>query len=329
MKGLSPRQRAQVLVRKFRDFTDCVCFEVDGKVFEAHVNEHLLAAEHSIYKRAYVGDAGLRRLLRFQERLECDTPSNIKFSRPAGRASGDYNTGMGNSLIMLCVVVGVLRSYGLPFDVAVDGDNALVFMSKEHSLRVLPDFGDRVRGDSGLVLTLEKPVSVIEKIRFGKSAPVLLDDGYTMVRDYRSVMSNGTASHRHLRHPKAVARWLKGVAQCELSLAAGLPVLQAWSLRLLELTGDVKAMRAGAYRDQLFMGAVLGESKARPISAKTRESFAIAFDLLPDQQLEVEALLGKIGLEIHPIEVIPPSLHDWRVASPGVMEPWALASFYS
>jgi len=99
-KGLNPRQRANLIVRKFNQFRDCVVFEVDGKAFEAHVTVPQLEQEHSVYDVAYQ-DARLRKVLSRQLELAGVTANGVKFSRPGGRASGDYNTGMGNTLVML------------------------------------------------------------------------------------------------------------------------------------------------------------------------------------------------------------------------------------
>lgn len=295
LKGLSPRQRANLLVRKFRAFDDCVVFEVDGKAFEAHVGPSLLNHEHAVYSRAFPGDRGLDRLLGFQKGMFGRTAGGIAFSREGGRASGDYNTGMGNSIAMLCIVAGTLSFYGVPFDLAVDGDNALIFLERSHYPRVVASFASRVRSWSGMELTLEKPTSVVERIRFGRSAPVFLGRGrgWTMVRDWQSVLAGTGATHLWRSVPGGFAAWMAGVVRCELSLALGVPILQGWALNTLRTMGPTKAVDATVYRDYQAMGAWLaGVEDTTVVTDECRVSFEIAFGVPAEVQRALETSLA-------------------------------------
>jgi hypothetical protein len=294
-KGLNQRQRANLVVRKFSSLEDCEVFEVDGRAFEAHVGPDQLKAEHAVYESAFPGDRGLQRLLREQLVLTGKTPSGVKFSRDGGRASGDFNTGMGNTIIMLVVVVAVLRRHNIPYDVLVDGDNALVFLRHGDTSRVLRDFAADVLNLSGHEVTLDRPVNFIEGIRFGQSAPIFLGPGmgYCMVREYTKVLSNAFSSHRWLREPVFAREWMRGVAGCELSLARGVPVLQAWALELQKLLGSPDGVRAFPHTDYLVAGAwFAGLECAVEVSAETRVSFARAFGLEPEEQIRLENSFG-------------------------------------
>lgn len=291
-KGLNQRQRANLLVRKFTSMDDCEVFEVDGKAFEAHVGPHQLALEHAVYESAFPGDKELRALLREQLVLRGKLSSGVKFSREGGRASGDFNTGMGNTIIMLVVVVAALKRHNVPFDVLVDGDNALVFLPHRCSSRVLRDFAKDVLESSGHEVTLERPVRVVEEIRFGQSAPVFLGPrrGWCMVRDYRKVLSGALSSHRWLREPRFALEWMRGVAGCELSLARGVPVLQAWASALQDLLGSPDGVRAHPYTDYFVLGAwFAGLGDVVPVSLEARVSFERAFGLAPEAQVMLES----------------------------------------
>jgi hypothetical protein len=296
---LNPRQRANLIVSKFESLEDCVVFEVDGKAFEAHVGPHQLRQEHAVYRAAFPGDRELSDLLRVQERLEGRASFGAKFSREGGRASGDFNTGMGNTIIMLAVVVSCLRAYKVPFDVLVDGDNALVFLRHRDSSRVLRVFAADVLACSGHEVTLERPVSVLEEIRFGQSAPIHLGPkrGYCMVRDYRKVLSGALSSHRWLREPRFAREWIAGVARCELSLARGLPVLQEWALQLLDASEHSGAVRAHPYGDYFYLGGwMAGVDVALDVSLEARVSFERAFGLDPEAQVRLErSFRGRLG----------------------------------
>jgi len=317
-KGLSPRRRANLIKRKFDGFLDCVCFEVDGKAFEAHVTQPFVDREHAVYRRAY-GSSGLGDVLRRQV-FKGVTKNGVKFSRRGGRASGDFNTGMGNTLIMLAVCVGVLSTYGVSYDILADGDNALVFLERKDLRRVSENFYQDVLEASGFEMTLEKPVSYLEGIRFGRSAPLYVGF-WTMVREPWSVLSGAYASHRWLREPRFGRRWVKGVARCELSLALGVPVLQAAALSVLKQVEDEKEVRADVLADYFMLGARLSDvGEAVDVSIESRISFERAFGIPPDEQIAMEKHLLGVGVS-HPRGVVSmPPWSAWQTAEPGLYE---------
>jgi hypothetical protein len=321
-KGLSPRSRANLIARKFGSFASCVVFEADGKGFEAHVSTGQLREEHGVYGAAYEGDRSLAHVLSYQLEMAGRTSGGWKFTRPGGRASGDFNTGMGNSLIMLASVASGIPD-DVPYDVLVDGDNALVFLAGADVARVYPNFHRRVLEQCGQELTLETPVSTLEAVRFGQSAPVYLGHGlgYTMCREWSKVLSSFPASHRWLVEPKFARRWLYDVCRCELSLALGLPVVQEVFLKMLRHLGrDAKKVQGIALADYFVVGAWLAEEKdAVPVSLETRLSYERAFGLCVADQLLMEDLVEPgFGLASWVTET--PAYASALEAEPGLIE---------
>jgi len=224
---------------------------------------------------------------------------------------------MGNTILMLCIVVGVLRTFGVEFDVLADGDNCLIFLHGESANSVIPGFAAQVLAESGQELTLERPVRTVEEVRFGRSAPVNLggNRGWTMVRDYLSVLSGGLSSHRYLREPKFAKEWLTGVAMCELSLARGIPVLQAWASSVLRTTGFRGNVRRDPYKDYFCQGAWLaGLDERVEVGLETRQSFERAFGLTVEDQVVLEdSFSGLPGgryelVEFHGLASWPPGV---------------------
>jgi len=329
-KGLNLSARAGLVLKKMKSLhaltgEPCVVFEVDGASFEAHVDLWQLNEEHAIYQCAHKGDPELARLLKRQETNEGVTSGGVRFSRPGGRASGDFNTGMGNTLIMSVVVVATLKELQVPFDILVDGDNALVFLPQSVSDRVVRCFAPLAKRMSGHEMVLENPTTVPEEIRFGQCAPVEISPGkWRMVRDWKKVISQMTSSHAHLQQPKFVAPFIRGVAQCELSLHSGVPVAQELASRLIHVTEGCRAVDEHFYRDYQALGVDVGSrEKARLVSPTTtaRESFSRAFGLDPDAQLQVEALLRDTVLDVTQWR---PEESPWQFgladASPGLVE---------
>lgn len=208
------------------------------------------------------------------------------------------------------------------FDVLADGDNALVFLERRDLRGVLGGFARIALAASGHELTLEQPCSVIEQIRFGQSAPVWLGPtrGWSMVREPLKVLSTATSSHRWLREPVFAREYLAGVAMCELSLARGLPVLQAWSLELLRAMGSPTKVRAHPHVDYFVVGAHLARpQEALPVLHEVRLSFERAFGFSPEAQIRMEAGFSA-PRELDFTEV--PAFADLDAAVPGVMEDW-------
>jgi len=320
-KGLNPQRRGHLIERKFKSFKNCVVFEADGKAFEAHVGPEQILAEHSVYKAVFPHDKGLAKLLSYQENLTGRLQCGAKFGRPGGRASGDFNTGMGNTIIMLCVVSAVMRSFGVRFDLLVDGDNCLVFLEQCDLPVVLAEFADRSREWSGQELVLERPVHTMEEIRFGQSAPIFLGkSGWTMVRDYVKVLSGATSSHKWLREPLFAERYLQGVARCELSLSRGVPVLQAWALSMLEISNSRKVLKDDPFADYFVVGAFFADAgSAQPVLPETRVSFERAFGCTVEEQLRLErsfTLPEGQSYRRHQ------GYRDWVLADPGLMDTW-------
>jgi len=298
-KGLNAVQRANLIVKKFGTVRDCVVFEVDGRAFEAHLLVQQLRGEQSVYNAAY-RDPELREALSHQLRNKGVTTSGLRFARDGGRASGDFNTGMGNSIVMLAVVMASLSYLNVEeWDTLVDGDNALLFLPRHVSHRVVRDFAEAALFVSGHEMALERATDVIEEVRFGQSAPVFDGVGWQMVREWRKVISQGTSSHVHLREPRFARSFLRGVALCESSLAHRVPILWTWTRRLLACTEGERAAGLTHLSDYLMLGVDVESCSARQAaepSWEARQSFHRAFGLTPDEQRNIEHLLGETQL---------------------------------
>lgn len=299
-KGLNQVQRANLIVRKMREIGDCVVFEVDGRAFEAHVDEWQLLQEHSIYAAAYPGDGDLMHVLSKQLRNFGVTSNGCRFSRRGGRASGDFNTGMGNTLVMLAVVMGVMSRFrGLRWDTLVDGDNALLFLPRPRCHEVYDRFSDIATEISGHEMTLERPTCVVEEVRFGQSAPVRVNGGWKMVRDWTKVVSHSASSHHHLREPRYALEFLRGVALCEGFLADGVPILWAFTRNLLSRTESISNPRMHGLRDYMVLGVPvddLGEVTVGEPDDEARQSFELAFGVTTTQQRNIEDWLLRVGV---------------------------------
>jgi len=289
-KGLSGRQRAALIERKFHSQPGLVAFEVDCKSFESHLDVRQLQREHGVYT-ALCPSRRLAQLLSWQLDFDGRFSSGVKYHARGVRASGDFNTGLGNTLIMCALGLAVARDLRLPFDILADGDNAVFFVRGVD----LPRWSERLPQvflEMGHEAEVGATAYTVEEVVFGQSKPVLLSDGWMMVRDPLKVISHACCSHVHFSEMKGGLSVLKAVGFCEAHLGSGVPVLQEFAHCILRATRHVRFSRAEL--PDLRLQAVLEaedtrvERKRQYISPATRVSFEKAWGIDTSTQLELE-----------------------------------------
>nr|AWY11001.1 RNA-dependent RNA polymerase [Sclerotinia sclerotiorum umbra-like virus 1] len=271
-KGLNGEQRASLIRRKMESVGEC---ESCGSL--------------------------VRVLLQTQRKLKGKTLGGIKFEREGCRASGDFNTGLGNTLVMGSCVDAILRSAESSLGAfrttfLADGDNALVFVETCMAEGVRSFFSSMVHTVVGQELTVEKPTTVYEEVVFGQCKPCFNGDHYTMVRHPLKTLSNAFSGYRHYDQSAYVGPALKAVCRAELSLSRGIPLLEAYFARALE--------RLEVYRDLKDPSVVLedrlrhalapayaAKSGTRGVCMDARLSFQRAWGIGVEEQILMEAEL--------------------------------------
>lgn len=333
-KGLNPRARAELIACKMGNVgSGCVVFEVDGKSFESHITVDDLDLEHSVYLAAFGRDRHLQRLLSYQLELKGRTANGIKFRRLGARASGDPNTGLGNTLIMLAACRAAMAflidesQTRIRYDLLADGDNCLIFVQDTKAGYVWSNFARAASTVSSQELAVENPVSRLEHVVFGQSKPVLSSEGfYTMVRDPWKVLSGAFSGHKHYHDMTFGSKVLRAVSQGELALARGVPVLQAYFQQAVFLTRYVPEL---PHPEDVLEGRVLEllRSSGRtlretlssvstvPVTDASRRSFADAFGISIEMQHALEEnLVRNLDLPVPQTSWrrIFPKTHVWR-----------------
>jgi len=321
-KGLNGRQRASLIRRKFESQPGLVAFEVDCKSFESHLSKHQLQLEHGVYN-SLVRDPRLAQLLSWQLEFDGHFSSGVKYHASGVRASGDFNTGLGNTLIMVALGLAVARDLGLKFDLLADGDNA-VFFVRGVDLPLWHARLPEVFLEMGHEAEVGGVAYCVEEVVFGQSKPVQLSDGWRMVRDPLKVMSHACCSHVHFSEMRGGLSVLKAVGFCEATLGAGVPVLQEFAHAILRATRGARFSRAEL--PELRLQSVLESQDTRvqrkrlPISDATRVSFYKAWGVDVGEQHRLEKYFSEVtihwpkGWDDVPLD---------RTFS-GVMDPWGL-----
>lgn len=304
-KGLNGVARAALIDRKMRSIGDAAVFEVDGKAFEAHVSSKQLRLEHGVYKAAYPGDRQLRDLLEVQLKLKGKTSGGIRFQREGCRASGDTNTGMGNTVLMGGFTISALQQIAPDsrWTILADGDNALLFVERLLVERVRAAFGPVISQICGHEMTVERPVHTLEEVVFGQSQPCFAAGRYTMVRNPWKVLSGAFCGYRHFHEPRFAKDLISGIAMAERSWTRGLPVLGPYFSRVCELG---RSWRTSRNLDDFLEGHLINlppDPGETPISLESRVSFEMAFGVDPPGQLLLERLLIE-GLDGEFVDVV-------------------------
>lgn len=295
-KGLSGEGRAELLRRKWSARRDMVAFEVDCKSFESHVRGFQLEVEHGIYT-SLLRDPRLRKLLSWQREFVGTGTGGVRFKLEGVRASGDFNTGLGNTIIMCCLVLMVAEATRTRFDFLADGDNAVVFIRKTDLplwRSSLPD----VFLAAGHEAELGDVAESFSEIVFGQSKPLMVDGVWRMVRDPFKIMSQACAGFKHFSEMRGGMRVLKSVAYCEAVSAAGVPVLQEYAQSLLKATQGVTFSKAVLdnfeYQRILSRGIRWSEARRRTISQQTRTLFERSWGVSVEEQLRLERKLSVV-----------------------------------
>nr|UYZ32453.1 RNA-dependent RNA polymerase [Alternaria dianthicola umbra-like virus 2] len=296
-KGLNAKERASLIRTKLYSTPGLVAVEIDGVSFESHFSKAILAAEHDFYLRFYSGAerSRLQQLLSWQQEFR-GSGEGLSFKASGVRASGDFNTGLGNTLVMLTLVQMVASRCPGRFDVLADGDNALLFVPEKH-LDVWREQVVAVTATAGFEMTIEQPVSDLRRVVFGQSKPFFDGNSWKMVRDPMKVLSHAACGYRHYQDLHGGLRVLKSVAYCEAVLSAGVPVLQEYAHSLLRATAGVSFSKAEpedyVYASLVAKGYDWAATRKLPVTARAREDFAVSFGISVEDQLRWEESLSK------------------------------------
>lgn len=298
LKGLNADQVAVELRGSWDTFDDPVAFGLDASRFDQHVSVDALQFEHGVYNQVFQSSE-LRWLLKMQLSnrgfARCEDGA-FQYKVEGCRMSGDINTGMGNCLIMSCIVLAYFEHVGVQARLANNGDDCVV-ICENRDLEKFANIGEWFL-DFGFTLTREPTVRVFEKIEFCQFQPVLCSTGWRMVRNPWTAMSKDATSLLSWDTPTDVAAWAHAIGSCGLSLTTGVPVWQAWYSQLLRIGRSRESATESVYDSG--MGYAARGVKPAVITSESRVSFYRAYGILPDEQEALEEVYSQ------PLELIGP-----------------------
>lgn len=306
MKGYNSEQVARHLRSHWESIRNPVAVGLDASRFDQHVSVPMLTWEHQRYLAFYRGHyrRELAKLLKWQltnsGTVRCPD-GKLKYTVSGTRCSGDMNTALGNCLLMCAMVWSYCRTMGVQkFRLVNNGDDCVLIVGREDVRQVvdgLPGYFAAL----GFVMKVEKPVDVFEQISFCQTNPVWDGAVWRMVRDPRISLSKDATLLRTPHNSAEMDIHLNAIGECGLALTGGLPVLEAYYSvmtraiperyrRKLELLAkraesrDLEILGSGMY--QLARG--MADRRGTPITVDARVSFARAFGISPQVQVELE-----------------------------------------
>lgn len=303
MKGHNAASSGSVMAEKWESFRSPVAVGLDASRFDQHVSSDALRWEHQVYLGFFRGAdrEELARLLDWQIKNKGfgrASDGEARYTVEGSRMSGDMNTGLGNCLLMCAMIYCYMRAKNIPYSLANNGDDCVLFMEKDH-LSLIQDLPDWFL-EIGFTMKMESPVYDLEAVEFCQTHPVWTPQGWVMVRKHRTAMAKDCVSVVDLQHPRVLRRWMGAVGGAGLSLTGGIPVQQEFYQMFLRHGLDPLEhpfLESGFFRLAQGMTRYYG-----PIDAKTRYSYWLAFGVLPDEQIVIENALAIRSLYLGPAD---------------------------
>lgn len=245
-KGLSPVAIADLLLQKVELFNAPVYISCDHSKFDSTINVDHLKFEHAIYKRVYK-DRELKQLLSRQMHNKGFSRNGIQYSVRGTRMSGDYNTGLGNSLINRAVLEAWLKD--VKHEIMLDGDDAVVIVEASDVQKLDENFMERCGFTTRISSTHELQEVEYCKRRMCFSQPPV------MVRNPIRALSN-FAITTYNYGALGFERWARGTYYCEQVSNKGVPIF-----RSLPTTGKkiIDADSARKVESELTVKCTVGE----------------------------------------------------------------------
>lgn len=311
-KGLNQVDRARLLRRKMERFRAPVVLSLDMSRFDQHVDVEALKIEHSVYLSSNPS-SWFQRLLSWQLVNRVHSRLGFKYVTLGKRMSGDMNTALGNCVIMISMVLGIMIKYSKPFDLLDDGDDCLLIVERSELEFLRADLPCQFL-KMGHELKIENVAFTLPQVSWCQSSPICTAAGWKFVRHPNKVMSCALVGVRWLNAPTWLRlEYLAGLADCEFVLNVGVPILQEYALALRRNSRGAKARfdeSSGEWfrylREVKLYRRSTGQDLDLEITDAARDSFYEAFGVSRQAQLDAEM-----------------ALRNWNFSVEGVTEAFA------
>ncbi len=290
VKGCNALEIGEMFREKWSLLSRPVAVMLDVSRFEFHVGKKMLQHEHSYYTIPFpeireLVKAQLRNRIKAMVYSRTGREGTVTCTLVGRRMSGDINTGLGNIILMMNMVITFCLRYGIK-PLIVDNGDDLTLLCEESQANMVATALPAFFAGFGFRLKVEGIMHELEHIKFCRMQPVYRADidKYVMVREPYEALSK---DHIMLKN-EPLEPWLKAVAAGGCSMTTGIPVHYEYYQSLRRGLEGVREADL-SYSDGKFYFARRMEDKAVEPHPLTRASYAIAFGIGPKEQAILEA----------------------------------------
>jgi hypothetical protein len=197
--------------------------------------------------------------------------------------SGVIVTSMMAIVVFCAIADSFAYEYSLHFHLINLGDDNLFIMDRSELscfLDAMPSYYARF----GFRVEIEKVANSFYEIVFCQSQPICLSPGvYTMVRVPSKAMARSCMTTR-VSNTTELNNWLYTVGMGGIALNTGVPIMQEYYTLFRDLGKGGRMDKSRIDRHSGMARNLLCNGMPVDITADARESFYLAFDILPDDQ---------------------------------------------
>lgn len=294
-KGLNSLQRGRLMLKKWSRFRRPIWKPGDCKRWDRHLKKWVLQQEHRTFRRMNPSPR-LARALELQCRNKVRTSKGVRYVVEGNRMSGDMNTASGNCLDASAMIAGAAAEVGLEdWDAADDGDDMGMMVEEENE--GLVDRFPEMFLEFGQELDMGPAIRDIHDIEFCQCRWMFGPRGPQMVRNWKRVLSRDCCGTRHWTDPNIARDMLYAVGMSNLAESAGIPILQSFALRCIELSSG--KMPKAAYSEEDILMRYQQELKSwhgpvipLDVTLETRMEFWRAWKVDLETQTDIEARIA-------------------------------------
>lgn len=297
MKGKCVEGVAASIWTKWCRLSNPVAIGLDASRFDQHVSVDALMWEHGVYKTIFNHCPTLSALLKCQLKnkgFALFREARVSYTVDGTRSSGDMNTGLGNCLIMSCLVKCFCDERKINAQFVNNGDDCVLFINREDMVK-LGGLNEWFL-DFGFEMKQEDPVYEFEQVVFCQTQPVFVDGKPVMVRQLETALSKD-AMALGVETELGFKQWCHAVGTGGLALYGDMPIFgELYSMYQREgVVSDID--KSLVVSDSGFMRmSKVRRAEYKPVSDATRVSFFRAFGVLPSTQIVIEEKLRKTHL---------------------------------
>lgn len=268
------QERAADVIKMIEAFNCPLFINLDHSKFDSCCNANYLRMTHKIYAM-FNKSRFLKYALNFKINNTCYSKGGIRYKVKGTRMSGDYDTGLGNSLINDYLLFTAFKH--IKHRRYLDGDDSIIIIEKADLKLVDFSIFSKMGFNSKIDIT-EDP----NKIEFCQSR-LCWSPTPTFTRNPWRALSHLCVSTK-VYPPKFWPALMESRLLCELAVSKGVPILEPIAKKLL--TGVTPFFEEG---DKWMLK--FGErQKDVNITDAEREAYAKCWDLNPEEQILIESI---------------------------------------